>query len=779
MASIGILGFKLLEKIGEGGMAEVYKARQLSLDRIVAVKILRADMAADPSALAQFRMEANAVAHLKHTNIVQVHEAGCRDDIHYFVMEYVAGYSVADWIERKGRLPEDDALLVAEYTARALDYAWEHSGLIHGDIKPDNVLVDEDGAIKIADFSGLHGVGRGPADQPVDDDIIGTPNYMSPEQARGERDLDIRSDMYAVGALLYHMVTGRIPFRNRDERAVMAAQAEDFLPNPRELEPSVSPACALLIRKLMSKSRADRPADWPAFFSDLHRARAGQPPRDGVPENWISTVRGAPGEGSLPPPPPRPSRKRSKAAAAAALALLVLAALGTGLWWQFGREEPPPPLERLRDDPESARDAPPADSMARGAEPVRSADDAVRIERSMRPERAAPEPAVEPAAPRTPQRAEYAPPENPEAVRSRAYREALDVLVQALARVRARDLEAGRSALEAWARERPGHPYRERAERDAERIGRIAGVFDGLERRRLSLVGKTFPEAGSLPGRVADLREGNVVVKRVLGGGEAEMEVPLRSLPPRDLAPLLLEAHPESAPRALAVLLIADFQFDRANAAINRAEAAGLPVDDLVSWSDEWQMTLLNRRADQALDEAIRLMEAGRAAECAERLAALEANYAFTDVLSWARRDDVRRLSARARQAAAAERMARTTRAGGPEATGEPPAGRLSVDEMQKAFWSYNGRIVELFFRCRGRIAAVESGRYETELGGGGGFVRVEFPDEAARWMRGIPLGNMEAPPRSAFGRVRANRQTVELVGRILRPEGDGVRYEW
>jgi len=260
MASIGILGFKLLEKIGEGGMAEVYKARQLSLDRIVAVKILRADMAADPSALAQFRMEANAVAHLKHTNIVQVHEAGCRDDIYYFVMEYVAGYSVADWIERKGRLPEDDALLVAEYTARALDYAWEHSGLIHGDIKPDNVLVDEDGAIKIADFSGLHGVGRGPADQPVDDDIIGTPNYMSPEQARGERDLDIRSDMYAVGALLYHMVTGRIPFRNRDERAVMAAQAEDFLPNPRELEPSVSPACALLIRKLMSKSRADRPA---------------------------------------------------------------------------------------------------------------------------------------------------------------------------------------------------------------------------------------------------------------------------------------------------------------------------------------------------------------------------------------------------------------------------------------------------------------------------------------------------------------------------------------
>ena len=152
MADIQITGFEMLEKLGEGGMASVWKARQVSLDRMVAIKVLAPRFASDTDDVEMFRREAQQAAKLKHPGIVQVYDAGTENGLYFFVMEYVAGYTVGDWVTRKERLSENDVLLLAECVAGALAYAWDSSRIIHCDIKPDNVMLDDDGSVKVTDL---------------------------------------------------------------------------------------------------------------------------------------------------------------------------------------------------------------------------------------------------------------------------------------------------------------------------------------------------------------------------------------------------------------------------------------------------------------------------------------------------------------------------------------------------------------------------------------------------------------------------------------------------
>ena len=145
-------GFEILEKLGEGGMATVWKARQLSLDRIVAIKVMSSVLAEDADDVERFQAEARSAAKLKDQGIVQVYDADAHNGMYYFVMEFVAGYSVGDWIRRSGAIDESDILLVAESVAAALAHAWEKESIVHCDIKPDNVMIDGDGTVKVADL---------------------------------------------------------------------------------------------------------------------------------------------------------------------------------------------------------------------------------------------------------------------------------------------------------------------------------------------------------------------------------------------------------------------------------------------------------------------------------------------------------------------------------------------------------------------------------------------------------------------------------------------------
>lgn len=291
---LNISGYEILEKIGEGGMSTVWKARQLSLDRIVAIKVLSQTSLPDAEARAIFRREAQNTARLSHPNIVQIIDTGETGDDAYLVMEYVHGHTVGDEILRNQTLPEARALEITELVARALAYAWEKECLIHCDIKPDNLLVDSaSGQIKVADLglARMIGLRRATSD---DDMIIGTANYTSPEQSASVPDLDCRTDMYALGATLYHMVTGTLPFRGATGSEAMTRHEQDYLEDPCVVNPSLSHQTAWFIEKLMIKNRALRSHFWTQTLKDIEAVRKGHMPFDPLPEPGASTVQRSP-----------------------------------------------------------------------------------------------------------------------------------------------------------------------------------------------------------------------------------------------------------------------------------------------------------------------------------------------------------------------------------------------------------------------------------------------------------------------------------------------------
>ena len=254
-------GFEILEKLGEGGMASVWKARQISLDRIVAIKILSPHLAAAAEDVNRFLKEACATAQLKHQGIVQVYDAKVSKELYCFVMEYVAGYTVGDWVRRKGNLSENDTLTVIDCIADAMDYALNATGVVHCDIKPDNIIIDADGTVKVADLGLAHTINAINVES-ESDEIMGTPAYISPEQAEGRDDLDCRSDIYSLGAMMYHMLTGKLMFQGESDEKVMQLQVRGEPVDAQKLNPDVSTSVNDLLKKMLKKKRSDRPQDW-------------------------------------------------------------------------------------------------------------------------------------------------------------------------------------------------------------------------------------------------------------------------------------------------------------------------------------------------------------------------------------------------------------------------------------------------------------------------------------------------------------------------------------
>jgi len=289
MPPLNIPGFEFLEKLGEGGMATVWKAHQISLDRVVAIKVLSSRMTNDASDVQRFQAEAQQAAKLKHPGIIQVYDANVLDGVYYFIMEYVSGETVGAWVRRKGVLTEANALQVAEALADALDYAWRSAGMIHCDIKPDNVMIDADGTLKLADL-GLSRSFRGKERGESSGEIMGTPAYVSPEQAMDAPDLDCRADIYSLGAMLYHLVTGKLLFEGETEDRVLELQLSGTVADPATLNPKVTRHMSRLIEKMLSKDKSHRQADWSAVRADLALVRRGRPILPPLPPPGASTV---------------------------------------------------------------------------------------------------------------------------------------------------------------------------------------------------------------------------------------------------------------------------------------------------------------------------------------------------------------------------------------------------------------------------------------------------------------------------------------------------------
>ncbi|MBT3295502.1 MAG: protein kinase [Verrucomicrobia bacterium] len=293
MSEFEIEGFEILERLGSGGMATVWKARQLSLDRIVAIKVLSSDLSKDPEDIERFKSEAQSEAKLKHPGIVQVYDANVESGTCYIVQEFVDGYTVGDWVRRKSILSEEDSLLVAGYVADALAYAWETAGIIHCDIKPDNILIDADGSPKVTDL-GLARTISAMGVENVTDEVMGTPAYMSPEQIQGASDIDCRTDIYSLGAMLYQLVTGRMLFQGETDDDIMEQQLSGHVDAPAKVNEKLSPAVCGLIEKMLAKEREHRYVDWHAVRADISRAKRHLPPTAPVTSPNLSTARHTP-----------------------------------------------------------------------------------------------------------------------------------------------------------------------------------------------------------------------------------------------------------------------------------------------------------------------------------------------------------------------------------------------------------------------------------------------------------------------------------------------------
>ncbi len=283
-------GFEILGKLGQGGMATVWLARQVSLDREVAVKVLLPRHAVSSSEVARFQSEAQAAARLDHPGIVKVYDAGVTGGNCFFVMEYIAGYTVGDWLRRKGILPEHDALLLAENVCEALGYAWKHARVIHCDIKPDNVMVDIDGTVKLTDL----GLARTltmmseKEEGKEEEYVLGTPSYMSPEQAGGNIRLDFRADVYSLAAMLYHLVTGVRFFQDLSDDDALEQQITGTVPHALEVRPGLSKPLCCLLERMLAKDPSQRCESWREVQDDIRRVQSGLMPR-------VRMVPGTPG----------------------------------------------------------------------------------------------------------------------------------------------------------------------------------------------------------------------------------------------------------------------------------------------------------------------------------------------------------------------------------------------------------------------------------------------------------------------------------------------------
>lgn len=272
-----IPGYKVMGKLGSGAMAVVYKATQLSLDRTVAIKVLPKRFSEKPNYIKRFFKEGKLAAKLNHNNIVQAIDVGEVGGLYYFVMEYVEGKTIYDDISSGKIFSEEEAIDVVMQVARALKHA--HSiNMIHRDVKPKNVMINTDGVVKLADMGLARETSDIQAAKSEQGKAFGTPYYIAPEQIRGEVNIDGRADIYALGATLYHMVTGRVPFEAETPSEVMKKHLKEEIVPPDHINTSLSAGLAEIIEVMMAKNKDERYQTCDEVLADLDTVRNGGSP---------------------------------------------------------------------------------------------------------------------------------------------------------------------------------------------------------------------------------------------------------------------------------------------------------------------------------------------------------------------------------------------------------------------------------------------------------------------------------------------------------------------
>ena len=316
--------YKILRRLGRGGMADVYLAKQISLDRNVALKVLKPELAQDESYVKRFRQEAQAAARLRQANIVQIYEVGEFDGYHYISQEYIQGRNLSQYLGRHGAVEPVMAINVLRQCALALQESGKHN-VIHRDIKPDNIMLSTNGEVKITDF-GLARVSDDASKQALTQIgvTMGTPLYMSPEQVEGA-DVDQRSDIYSLGVTAYHMLAGHPPFEGDNALSIAVQHVKDDPPPLASLRPDISQELCDAVAQMMSKKRGQRPADAKQLLKELRKLKVD------VDDDWDMIVEKLSASESY---ADRPTASMSQAKIAATMQLQQVMKGNVRSWWK-------------------------------------------------------------------------------------------------------------------------------------------------------------------------------------------------------------------------------------------------------------------------------------------------------------------------------------------------------------------------------------------------------------------------------------------------------------
>ena len=260
--------YEIIEKVGTGGMADVYKAKCHRLNRNVAIKVLKPEYSDDQTFVSKFRGEAQSAAGLSHPNIVNVYDVGDDGNLHYIVMELVEGITLKSFIERKGKLEIKEAVGIAIQIAQGMEAAHANH-IIHRDIKPQNIIISREGKVKVTDF----GIAKAASPNTITSNAMGSVHYISPEQARGGYS-DEKSDIYSLGVTLYEMLIGKVPFEGDNAVSVALLHIQGEATPLRQLDPTIPPSLDKIVQKCMQKKPERRYLSASEFIQDLKRSLA-------------------------------------------------------------------------------------------------------------------------------------------------------------------------------------------------------------------------------------------------------------------------------------------------------------------------------------------------------------------------------------------------------------------------------------------------------------------------------------------------------------------------
>ena len=298
--------YQLVERLGEGGMGAVYKSHDVLTGRVVALKVLRKGLGLDKQFVARFDREIKAAERLEHPHIVATLGCGILKGIQYLAMEFIDGENLYQRIQKVGALPETEVVRIALGIAKGLEHA-HRQGLVHRDVKPENVLLGQDGSVKLADL-GLAKSVYGDSHLTQTGEVVGTPYYLSPEQAMGIREIDGRADLYALGGTLYHALTGRVPFDAPKALDILMLQIKEQPVPLTVLNPALSPGLVRVVEKLMAKDREQRYPSAHVLVEDLEHLARGEGPVHAHLQPEFSTGKGAASGSAQAPAPITASR---------------------------------------------------------------------------------------------------------------------------------------------------------------------------------------------------------------------------------------------------------------------------------------------------------------------------------------------------------------------------------------------------------------------------------------------------------------------------------------